>query len=35
MTAKVSHLADDFLGASHDFKFGVQYSDAVAQGLYG
>jgi outer membrane receptor protein involved in Fe transport len=34
-TAKVSHLADDFLGASHDFKFGVQYSSAVARGLYG
>jgi outer membrane receptor protein involved in Fe transport len=34
-TAKVSHLADDFLGASHDFRFGVQYSDAVARGLYG
>jgi outer membrane receptor protein involved in Fe transport len=35
VTAKVSHLADDFLGASHDFRFGVQYSDAVARGLYG
>ena len=34
-TAKVSYLADRFLGASHDFKFGVQYSDAVARGLYG
>jgi outer membrane receptor protein involved in Fe transport len=34
-TAKVSHLADDFLGSSHDFRFGVQYSDAVARGLYG
>ena len=34
-TAKVSHLADNFLGASHDFKFGVQYSDAVARGIYG
>jgi outer membrane receptor protein involved in Fe transport len=34
-TAKISHLADNFLGASHDFKFGVQYSDAVAKGLYG
>jgi outer membrane receptor protein involved in Fe transport len=34
-TAKVSHLADNFLGASHDFKFGVQYSDAVAKGIYG
>jgi outer membrane receptor protein involved in Fe transport len=35
VTAKVSHLADNFLGASHDFKFGVQYSDAVAKGIYG
>jgi outer membrane receptor protein involved in Fe transport len=34
-TAKVSYLADNFLGASHDFHFGVQYSDAVAKGLYG
>jgi outer membrane receptor protein involved in Fe transport len=34
-TAKISHLAEDFLGASHDFRFGVQYSDAVAKGLYG
>ena len=32
---KSSHLADDFLGSSHDFRFGVQYSDAVARGLYG
>jgi outer membrane receptor protein involved in Fe transport len=24
-SAKISHFADDFLGASHDFKFGVQY----------
>jgi outer membrane receptor protein involved in Fe transport len=23
---KVSHFADDFLGGSHDFKFGVQYN---------
>jgi outer membrane receptor protein involved in Fe transport len=35
VTAKVSHLADNFLGASHDFRFGVQYSDALARGLYG
>jgi outer membrane receptor protein involved in Fe transport len=34
-TAKISHLADNFMGASHDFKFGVQYSQAVARGLYG
>ncbi len=24
-SAKISHFADDFLGSSHDFKFGVQY----------
>ena len=24
-SAKISHFADNFLGASHDFKFGVQY----------
>jgi len=35
VTAKVSHLADQFLGASHDFRFGVQYSDAQAGGLVG
>jgi len=35
VTAKVSHLADNFLGASHDFRFGVQYSDAEAPGNYG
>ena len=35
VTAKVSHLADQFLGASHDFRFGVQYSDAQAPGFYG
>jgi outer membrane receptor protein involved in Fe transport len=34
-TAKISYLADEFLGASHDFKFGVQYSSAVARGIYG
>lgn len=35
VTAKVSHLADQFLGASHDFRFGVQYSQASAGGLVG
>jgi len=35
LTAKVSHLADQFLGASHDFRFGVQYSQASAGGLVG
>ncbi len=34
-TAKLSHLSDRFLGASHDFRFGVQYSDAEAGGLVG
>ncbi len=34
-TAKISYLADDFLNASHDFRFGVQYQDAVARGVYG
>jgi carboxypeptidase family protein/TonB-dependent receptor-like protein len=35
VTAKVSHLADNFLGGSHDFRFGVQYSAAAAGGLVG
>jgi outer membrane receptor protein involved in Fe transport len=35
VTAKVSHLADDFLSASHDFRFGVQYSSASAGGVVG
>jgi outer membrane receptor protein involved in Fe transport len=35
ITAKVSHLADNFLGGSHDFRFGVQYSNAEAGGLVG
>jgi hypothetical protein len=35
MSAKVSHLADNFLGGSHDFRFGVQYQDSEAGGLYG
>jgi hypothetical protein len=26
VNAKISHFADDFLGGSHDFKFGVQYA---------
>ncbi len=34
-TAKVSHLADEFLGASHDFRFGVQYNESEAGGIYG
>ena len=35
VTGKVSHLADHFLGSSHDFRFGVQYSAAQAGGLVG
>lgn len=35
LTAKVSHLADDFLKGSHDFRFGVQYNASEAGGLYG
>jgi outer membrane receptor protein involved in Fe transport len=31
---KVSHNASDFLKAAHDFKFGVQYNAAPAEGLY-
>lgn len=34
VSAKVSHYADDFLGASHDFRFGVQYTGASAAGYY-
>ncbi|MFI5006696.1 MAG: TonB-dependent receptor domain-containing protein, partial [Solirubrobacterales bacterium] len=29
-SAKVSHFADHFLGGSHDFKFGVQFTDGGA-----
>jgi hypothetical protein len=28
--AKVTHYTDDFLGAQHDFRFGVQFSRGVA-----
>ncbi len=35
ITAKVSHLAENFLGETHDFRFGVQYSHARAPGLVG
>jgi outer membrane receptor protein involved in Fe transport len=35
INAKVSHLADDFLGGDHDFRFGVQYHEAEAGGIYG
>jgi len=30
VNAKVSHFADNFLGGSHDFKFGVQYNSGGA-----
>ncbi len=35
VNAKVSHLSDDFLGGSHDFRFGVQYNESEAGGVYG
>lgn len=35
LNAKVSHYASDFLDASHDFKFGVQFSNAPVDGTYG
>lgn len=37
LNAKVSHHTSDFLGlgAGHDFKFGVQYSNAPVDGVYG
>jgi outer membrane receptor protein involved in Fe transport len=32
---KLSHLADSFLGSSHDFKFGVQYTNGgVKDGVF-
>jgi outer membrane receptor protein involved in Fe transport len=35
VSGKVSHYADDFMGGSHDFKFGAQYGHATAGGVYG
>ncbi len=36
VSGKVSHYADQFLGGSHDFKFGAQYSrGGVDNGAYG
>ena len=35
VSAKVSHFAEEFMGGSHDFRFGVQYTAANAGGLYG
>jgi hypothetical protein len=34
-TAKLSHNADQFLGAQQDFHFGVQYNQAGVSGIYG
>jgi hypothetical protein len=34
-TAKLSHHADQFLGAQQDFHFGVQYNQAGVSGVYG
>jgi hypothetical protein len=35
VNGKLSHFADNFLGGSHDFKFGVQYGHAASGGVYG
>ncbi len=35
INTKVSYLADNFLGGSHDFRFGFQYNDSEAGGIYG
>jgi outer membrane receptor protein involved in Fe transport len=35
VNAKVSHFADDFMGGSHDFKFGAQFGHAASGGVYG
>ena len=34
-TGKLSHHADQFLGAEQDFHFGVQYNSAGVSGVYG
>ena len=34
-TGKITHHADDFMGADHDFHFGVQYNQAGVSGIYG
>jgi hypothetical protein len=34
-TGKLSHHADQFLGAEQDFHFGVQYNQAGVSGIYG
>jgi outer membrane receptor protein involved in Fe transport len=35
VTGKITHHADEFLGASQDFHFGVQYNQAGVSGIYG
>ncbi len=35
VNAKVTHFADDFLGGSHDFKFGVQYNRGGSEAQIG
>ncbi|HEX9735649.1 MAG TPA: TonB-dependent receptor [Thermoanaerobaculia bacterium] len=35
LNVKVSHLAEDFLKGDHDFRFGVQYNESEAGGVYG
>ena len=34
-SGKVSHFADEFMGASHDFKFGVQYNSGGSDYVLG
>lgn len=34
-TGKLSHFADNFLGGSHDFKFGVQYNSGGSDYTFG
>ncbi len=34
-SAKLSHFADNFMGASHDFKFGVQYNEGGSDYITG
>ncbi len=35
LSGKVSHHASNFLSSSHEFKFGVQFSNAPVDGVYG
>jgi hypothetical protein len=34
-SGKLSHFADDFLGGSHDFKFGIQYNSGGSDYVFG